>query len=106
MAVKRKNRKGLATNIMCVLKHEGTAPTGYLARRFGFSDTAIDRVMDALERRGVVRYYSVMSRGYGLTDKGHRAVARSRACTSPGRFQTTRAYSDSRYVPIGRARRR
>lgn len=77
MASKRKIQKGLATKILCVLKYVGRADERYLAKRFGYSSAAIDRTMGALERRGVVRMSTVMSAGtYGLTDRGHSAVAR------------------------------
>lgn len=76
MAAKRKIQKGLATKILCVLKYVGNADDRYLSKRFGYSRDAIDRTMGSLERQGVVRMYTTMNGEYGITDRGHRAVAR------------------------------
>jgi len=105
MAVKRKIRKGLATNVLCVLRNEGGAPPGWLARRFDHSESTVQRTLDSLERQGAIRLSTVMSAGnYYLTDRGYSVLARSRnVCPTPKRFAVTRAYSDRLYVPIGRA---
>ena len=107
MAVKRKIRKGLATNVLCVLRNEGAAPDDWLARRFGHSEETLRRTMESLERQGVVRW-SMMHHGYALTSRGHSVMYRAgaRVCPTPKRFAVTRAHSDRLYVPIGRARRR
>lgn len=107
MAVKRKARKGLATNILCILKHEGVADARFFARRFGFSESAVDRTLNALERQGLAEMSTVMHPGkYFLTQRGHSKVYRSKACPRGKSYDEARAYSTTRYVPIGRARRR
>ena len=68
MAVKRRPKKGLATTILCVLANEGRAPSRYLARRFGYSERSVDRVLESLEERGVA---SMATGGdYYITQKG------------------------------------
>ena len=106
MAAKRKLRKGLATNIMCVLHHEGAARPNFFARRFDYAEGTIQRTFDSLERRGLVQW-SMMHNAYALTSKGRSATYRSRMCGHlPKRFAVTRAHSDRLYVPIRGARRR
>ena len=106
MAVKRKLRKGLATKILCVLKHEGKANDTYFAQRFGYSVGTVERVLRSLEEHGLAKMAMADRGNYFLTQKGWFTVGRSKACKTGKNFAVTRAYSDSRYVPIGGARRR
>lgn len=101
MAVKRRIRTGFATNVMCVLKHEGVASPSYLARRFGHSPAAAERLMDSLERQGLVQMSTVMTPGkYLLTSHGHSKMARSKACSG---FRHDRP---PQYVPMRGSRKR
>lgn len=104
MPVKRRIRRGFATNVLCVLKHEGAAPVGWLARRFGHSETAGQRLMDSLERQGLVRLSTVMHPGgkYYLTDRGWIATGRGAAC----RRSIQPGHPPVHYVPMRGARRK
>jgi predicted transcriptional regulator len=104
MAAKRKVRRGLATNILCVLKHEGKANDSYFARRFGYSVGTVERVLRSLENQGLAQMAMADRGNYFLTQKGWGKVLRSKACPAGKNFAVTRAHSDSRYVPIGGAR--
>lgn len=103
MAAKRRIRTGFATNVLCVLKHEGAAPADWLARRFGHSAAAGERLMNSLERQGLVRMSTVMHAGsYYLTERGWIATGRGAACRrsiEPGRPPV-------QYVPMRGARKR
>jgi len=74
MAVKRKIGKGLATQILCVLKFLGSADEKYFARRFGYSRDAVDRTIASLERQGMVSTSMMRPGGYHLSQKGWIAV--------------------------------
>lgn len=101
MAAKRRIRTGFATNALCVLKHEGVASPAYLAKRFGHSTAAAERMMDSLERQGLVQMSTVMTPGkYLLTNHGHSKMARSSACRG---FRYDRP---TQYVPMRGSRRK
>jgi len=79
MAVKRKISKGLATKALCFLSSEGGAPVRYLARFFHQNEASMQRVLDKLEDRKLVRMDTVMSPGdYRMTNRGYSAATHSK----------------------------
>jgi DNA-binding transcriptional ArsR family regulator len=83
MAAKRKYRKGLATEIVCVLGREGAASTEYLVRRTGYAYGTVSHTLDRLEDRKIIRQAGVMTGKNEITMKG--ASIAARRCQGRGR---------------------
>jgi DNA-binding MarR family transcriptional regulator len=81
MVAKRKVQKGLATKVLCLLRHEGRAPSEHVARSFGYSVSAVDRVLRKLEDRGLVTTSFMSPGSYFVTNKGYSAVSRAKCPT-------------------------
>lgn len=94
MAVKRKIRKGLPTQVLCFLRHEGSADSQLLARQFNVTEGSMQRVLDKLEDKGLARL-GIMGRrrqDYFLPDKGWLTASHTR-CRPFLPFKITRFYS-------------
>jgi phosphatidylserine decarboxylase len=88
MAVNRKIRKGLATKALCFLNQKGGAPVEYLARFFHQNETSMQRVLDKLEDRKLVRMSTVMSPGnYHVTNRGYSASTHSKCAPYVASFK-------------------
>ncbi len=89
MAVKRKVSKGLATKALCFLNSEGGAPVEYLARFFHQNETSMQRVLDKLEDRKLIRMDTVMSPGdYRMTNRGYSASTHSKCAPYIASFKS------------------
>ncbi len=80
MAVKRKISKGLATKALCFLANEGSADSQLLARQFSMTEGSMQRVLDKLEDRGLIKL-GIMGRrrqDYFLRDRGHSMASHKR----------------------------
>lgn len=80
MAAKRRIKKGFATDLLCTLRHQGAATTGYLARRFGYSETATDRALYSLAARNLIGLSPMHPGRWSLYPRGGSVLRKSGAC--------------------------
>lgn len=100
MVGKRKIPKGLATKALCFLNYEGRADSQLLARQFGMTEGAMQRVLDKLEDRGLIKLGMMGRRNqdYYLRDRGYRAAtpARCKPFMPFPKVQVYEAYTNRR----------
>ena len=94
MAVKRRIRKGLATQVLCFLNHEGTADSQLLSRQFNVAEGTMQRVLDKLEDKKLAKQ-GIMGRrrqDYFVTTNGFITANHTR-CKPFLPFKITRFYN-------------
>jgi hypothetical protein len=83
MAVKRKIRKGLATDLLCTLRHQGAAKTEWLAKRLGYSVHATDRALMFLASRDLIGLSPMHPGKWSLYPRGASVLYKTGACPVP-----------------------